>query len=1462
MAKRLGIDLGSSSIGWFLRDGALVLKNGVITFNSGMTKDKSGGYTSPTKDRREARSKRRLIQARKYRKWKLLKILVKNDFVPLTEKELENWSKYKKGQIRKFPENLNFQKWLACDFTYTGEVKYKNPYELRVSALDNKLTNHELGRILYHMVQRRGYKDIGEQDKETKTQIERRGESGFDSAMNVSRTIGEALKNNFLDEGKRARNEYPYRVEYEIELIKILKAQGFNVKENDKQVYEDKFIEEIRKAIIWQRPLQRQKGNIGKCSLESSKPRCPSSHPIFEIFRTWQYINTIRTVEYIDGKYKKTEDIPLKFKESLFEDVFLKQDKNFKFDKIQKYLDKLFQKKNEYNYFNKSTQKYDSSVSGMPVCKGLISLFGDKVKSEINQLHTYDIGNKDHKIVANYSVYDLWHLIFETDKDHLESFAINKLKIKSVTEKNKRGKEYTKNTVVNFKNTAFSASYSNLSLKAMCKIIPFLKEGFLYHDAVLLAKIPECINDWESNKNLIYKILSKGNSDYNFSKEVIYITNGLIDKYKALVDDLKTGRIDNIYAYNDYEYVLQDDDRKQVEVACERFYGVKTWEQKENKEDVINKVIEQYQKFFFDTKREYRKIQPLKDILKEQFEKYGIELHGELYHHSDRENIYPKPIYNNKFHKELLAVPLIDSIKNPMFNKAMNVLRKLINELLVQEYEDEEGVVQSYIDENTEIIIEVARELNDNNKRIAIERYQRERRNEREKYRNFINELKGGEEKNIENDISKFAMWAEQLSDNPIENKKYHTKKHEILAEKDDIKRYHLWMEQKGVCMYTGKPINITNLFSREIEIEHTIPRSLLPDNTMANLTVCYSKYNSDIKNNRIPKECPNYFEEKSLPVIGTCTAIATRLEKWQKLRDYYKGIYESYLKPKAGEDEKNKNTRIQNKHYYKMHFDYWKDKVDRFTADEIKESWVRRQLVDTQMVSKYAREFLKTYFKKVLVQKGSTTADFRKIFGVQGEEKKDRSKHTHHSIDAAVLTLIPTNSSKRVQLLEELYREEEHKLKITQKVPDGFYNFNSQALINRIENETLIVNYEKDKITEQTYRNVRKRGKLQYLKDEIGDYIKDNKGNKVLLKSKGASIRGNLFKSTYIGKIRNVERDENDKPVRKNGEWKYLQGNEEFTYVKRELIEKVKIQDVIDPTIKALIKEQLNRGVNIRDIRDHQGNRIRHIRVKTNTGRKVKKRINYKSKHDYKNAFYSKAGEMPYAVFITNLVKGRPERKMIPIPIHEVAQTFKEYYKFTPELYMQEFHPEITECDDMKLLKVGQKVFVLKGDSEYEYRKDIVFQMNRMYRITQFEESSIRLKYHLEAREVNAIKQGVKNIKSKIVSIKEKELGLPQVVEDECIEDMRKRHKDFEDRMYRLSSLNDFRLNRLKEVIGEEKTKRMKETQLDKYKAFSSTVEIEGQTPLLKTSKNNWNFLFEGYDFEIDITGTIKWFD
>ncbi len=1456
--KKLGLDLGSASNGWALREDDKITSNGVITFQGGM-KNVKGNYTSPTKDRRTARSKRRLIQVRKYRKWELLEVLL-NEFAPLDKPELENWSKYKKGQSQIFPENAKFLNWLACNFAYEGGIKHNNPYELRVDALDKKLSKHEFGRALYHLVQRRGYKNIGENDNdvfdvelakkdaETKTQIERREKEGFASALSNNRTIAEALQNEFLNEDKRARNQYPLRREYKNELELICKAQGYDISKNEKGEYNDEFVQKLYNAIIWQRPLRSQKGNIGKCTLEPSKPRCPISHPIFEIFRAWSFINTIKFS--VNENEEKQFLSPL-MRENLFNDFFLKQDKNFKFEEIRKNLDKQFSSKKIYNYpYDYKKKIYDSSVAGMPVCKGIIKVFGENAKEAISTIHKYNIGNAPG-IINDYSIYDLWHILFESDEKHLEAFAIEKLKIENIS--NKKGKKY--NPLAELKNN-IATGYSDLSLKAMCKIIPFLKEGFLYNEAAVLAKMPELLGEkWDQYEEIIKKCIKKSNSIYNQYKTIISITNNLIDQYKGLDE--------NIYAYKDYTYNISNQHDSEIMKSCLGYFGDNTWGTKTNKDAIILEVKQQYQSFFKDSKRAYREVPLLTDILNELLKENNIEINGKLYHHSNRENLYLKKIRNNKTGNiqlpidkttglELLPTPIIDSIKNPMFNKSLSILRKLINEL----------IVNGDVDKDTEVVVEVARELNDNNKRAAIERYQNERENKREKYRQFLNEFKEKENSsiNVDESIATFELWTEQTFEETENEKKEKVKNKnnsEIHREKDALKRYELWTEQKGQCMYTGKMISITQLFSREIDIEHTIPRSILPDNTMANQTVCFRWYNTDRKKKLLPARCENYH----IDVDGWGTKIEPRLDNWIVIRDGYKERYEERLKPRGNEDETNKNKRIQEKHYNKIHYDYWQDKINRFTVEEVKDSWARRQLVDTQMVSKYAREYLKTYFKKVAVQKGSVTADFRKIYSFQEQDEiKGRNKHTHHAIDAAVLTLIPTNSSHRDKLLNRMYETYENEKRQYTAIP--FAGFNSQKLINEIENNTLIVNYEKDKILKETSKIVRKRGKVQYVKNKIGNFILDKDGNKIVKVAQGDTVRSPLFKDTFVAKIKDVERYPDGQPIRENGEWKYKTGKDEFIYTVRKPLKEVlgKIDEIVDPVIREIVRNQKENSI------DPQGKKIRHVRIKTKAGQIVKERVNYRSEHDYKNKFYSAAGSLPYAILLQKTKINRDakeivdfiniERAMIPIASFEVAKQHKAFGHFDIENYVLSNCPEYKDYQDKKILKVGQKIIVLKDDSEFDKRLDIDFQTKRLFVINQFkyDGSKIMLQYHLEAQSKSEIDEQVKALKDAIVKQKEKELEIPSINENESIIDNVQRKKDYKKRVEDFTT----RLKAIADNSSKEAADKVKK-EIEQYKTESSSIIIEGQTPILGLSKNNWNFLYEGIDFKISLLGKIE---
>ena len=116
MEKVLGFDLGTNSIGAALRSGHEFLWFGVTTFKKGVGVGKSGEFSFAA-ERTKHRSSRRLYNARRYRKWETLRVLINGGFCPLTEQELKAWKNYEKGVGRVFPINNHaIGKWIKLNF--------------------------------------------------------------------------------------------------------------------------------------------------------------------------------------------------------------------------------------------------------------------------------------------------------------------------------------------------------------------------------------------------------------------------------------------------------------------------------------------------------------------------------------------------------------------------------------------------------------------------------------------------------------------------------------------------------------------------------------------------------------------------------------------------------------------------------------------------------------------------------------------------------------------------------------------------------------------------------------------------------------------------------------------------------------------------------------------------------------------------------------------------------------------------------------------------------------------------------------------------------------------------------------------------------------------------------------------------------------------------------------------------
>ena len=152
MSRILGLDLGTNSIGWAVRDTELevgakqITHKGAIVFEKGVGENKAGEF-SLAAERTKAKSARKKNLRRRWRKIDLLSVLIEAKLCPLDAGELKEWANPKRKSERKYPTNDLFKNWLRLDFNNDGSEDYTNPFELRKMALEKTLNPEELGRI-------------------------------------------------------------------------------------------------------------------------------------------------------------------------------------------------------------------------------------------------------------------------------------------------------------------------------------------------------------------------------------------------------------------------------------------------------------------------------------------------------------------------------------------------------------------------------------------------------------------------------------------------------------------------------------------------------------------------------------------------------------------------------------------------------------------------------------------------------------------------------------------------------------------------------------------------------------------------------------------------------------------------------------------------------------------------------------------------------------------------------------------------------------------------------------------------------------------------------------------------------------------------------------------------------------------------------------------------------------------
>lgn len=277
--RRLGLDIGTNSIGWCLtEDDRRIVDIGVRIFSDGRD-PKSGA--SLAVDRRAARAMRRRRDRYIGRRSAFLSALVEHGLMP-------------------------------ADADDAKLVAERDPYDLRKRALDEKLEPEEIGRALFHLNQRRGFKSNRKAERKQKDNEDGKiatGAKALDAAMSElgARTLGEFLARR---ETKRVRmggenqsyDFYPQRNHVEAEFEAIWAAQAAH----HPGLLTETARAALHRILFFQRALKEQE--VGVCTFVHSERRLAKAHPLFQERRLYEEVNQLEITTPGEPSRKLTRD--------------------------------------------------------------------------------------------------------------------------------------------------------------------------------------------------------------------------------------------------------------------------------------------------------------------------------------------------------------------------------------------------------------------------------------------------------------------------------------------------------------------------------------------------------------------------------------------------------------------------------------------------------------------------------------------------------------------------------------------------------------------------------------------------------------------------------------------------------------------------------------------------------------------------------------------------------------------------------------------------------------------------------------------------------------------------------------------------------------------------------------------------------------------------------------------------
>lgn len=433
----LGLDIGITSVGWSVinLDINRIEDLGVRIFNAAENPKDGASLALP---RRAARGRRRLIRRKAYRINRVKKLIVSENI--LTESELNNI------------------------FTNKDIISV---WEARVQGLDRMLSNEEWAKILINLCKRRGFKSNRKNEAKDKemgqilTSININAEKMEETK---SRTIGELIYKETIskeDKYKAFRNksgEYSRCVSRDMirnEIHTLFEQQRKFANKNASDDVEDKYLEIFNS----QRPysnFEELEKLVGWCTFEKKKyKRAPKNCISAEEFVLYESINKLSII--CNGEKRKLNN---EERDLIVNEAFNK--KEIKYSGLRKLLSL-----NDEERFSTLTYSIDKDMSKTENTK-FISLKGyheikKAIEHGVNKEYWKNI--KGNKRMLNDIAYVL--TLGKTDEE-----IENQLRLRDIPSE-----------IIEAVSDMSFSKFNNLSIEAIDKILPFMKEGYQYNEA-------------------------------------------------------------------------------------------------------------------------------------------------------------------------------------------------------------------------------------------------------------------------------------------------------------------------------------------------------------------------------------------------------------------------------------------------------------------------------------------------------------------------------------------------------------------------------------------------------------------------------------------------------------------------------------------------------------------------------------------------------------------------------------------------------------------------------------------------------------------------------------------------------------------------------------------------------------------------------------------------------------------